>query len=89
MCIKLNTKHCNELGCKYDSVSIIKEIVFSGNNINGIPIFFKKNITYQFPRRVIFADGYTFLRAAGTLPEKAGRTVQNVKRKYIKTLHVY
>lgn len=30
--------------------------------------------TYQFPRRVIFADGYTDLRAAGTLPENAGRT---------------
>lgn len=30
--------------------------------------------TYQFPKRVIFADGNIDFRAAGTFPEKAGRT---------------
>lgn len=32
------------------------------------------NVTHQFPKRVIFADGYTRFSAAGTFPEKAGRT---------------
>jgi hypothetical protein len=30
--------------------------------------------TYQFPKRVIFADGNIYFNAAGTFPEKAGRT---------------
>lgn len=29
---------------------------------------------YQFPKRVIFADGNIYFSAAGTFPEKAGRT---------------
>lgn len=31
-------------------------------------------LSYQFPKRVIFADGYICLKAAGILPEKAGKT---------------
>lgn len=34
----------------------------------------ERSSTYQFPKRVIFADGYIVLSAAGTFPEKAGRT---------------
>lgn len=45
--------------------------------------------TYQLPRRVIFADGYTLLRAAGTLPEKAGRTVLQVQMKIANEKEVY
>lgn len=29
---------------------------------------------YQFPKRVIFADGNILLSAPGTFPENAGRT---------------
>lgn len=35
--------------------------------------------SYQFPKRVIFADGYICLKAAGILPEKAGRTEREEK----------
>lgn len=41
--------------------------------------------TYQFPKRVIFADGNLVFSAAGTFPEKAGSTeAQNQKWDHFK-----
>lgn len=37
---------------------------------------------YQFPKRVIFADGNMFANAAGTFPEKAGSTEQQIHKHY-------
>lgn len=41
---------------------------------------------YQFPKRVIFADGNILFSAAGTFPEKAGRTEAGIRNLiYIQT----
>lgn len=42
----------------------------------------KNVLSYQFPKRVIFADGYICLKAAGMLPEKAGRTEREEKENH-------
>lgn len=34
----------------------------------------KKEVKYQSPSLVIFAEGYIFVNAAGTLPENDGNT---------------
>lgn len=43
-------------------------------------------VAYQLPKRVIFAEGNIFFNAAGTLPEKAGRTAKCIY-KIFKTLN--
>lgn len=53
------------------------EILATITNMNFISD--KDTLSYQFPKRVIFADGYICLKAAGTLPEKAGRTEREEK----------
>lgn len=44
------------------------------SNVSGSENWILRSSTYQFPRRSIFADGNTRTSAAGTFPEKAGRT---------------
>ncbi|KAL4584981.1 hypothetical protein LXL04_009594 [Taraxacum kok-saghyz] len=45
-------------------IAAAKEDMYFGSSVGGV---FSSN----FPKRVIFADGYTFFKAAGTFPEKA------------------